>query len=200
MKSLLGFLGFAILTGACHAADIDARADAKLADARASAVRQIDYVRCADGAPFGPGCGLVSRVAGTDAFRERFRAKVCGALTPDACQTAYDRMIDAELATRYPAADWQGVGRECDRRPGLCSDGVAYEKLLLSSHNARVQADYAEDEQKIDAERAAQHRADSEAAVRDVGALIDTAAVLGGARVCHSYPSVFGGEDTVCSR
>ena len=186
----------ALATG-CHASTIDARADANLTEARVATEHQIAFATCADHSRIGPNCGLIMRIAASDDFRERFRAKVCARKTNEDCDLAYRRLIDAELAQRYFAADWGEVARACDLHPGRCDDAVAYEELLMNSHNTHLQAKYSEDEERIEAARRAAHRADEEAAV---GAVLGAAMVIGGAQVCHSYPSAFGGEATVCSK
>jgi hypothetical protein len=191
------------LGGGCHAqgaARVDAIEDAKLADARQVTEQSIEYATCVDGSRIGPHCGLIMRVSSADDFRARFRDKICAGKTPDACDEAFRRMIDAELAKRYYAADGQGVQRVCDLHPGRCDDGVAYEKELMTSHNARVQARYAHAEEQIEGERALAHAREQAAAIGAVGVAMDTAAALSGGTVCHSYPSAFGGSTTVCSR
>jgi hypothetical protein len=187
----------ALLLSACHATTIDSHANAELADTRRGAEHAIDYATCADGSRFGPNCGLIMRIAASDDFRERFRAKVCETKAQAECDDAYRRMIDAEMARRYFAADRAEVARTCDLHAGTCDDGVAYERLLLGSHNRHVQAQYAEDEARIEAERTAVHRADADDAAR---AVVETMDLLGGGTVCHSYPSAFGGQTTVCGR
>ena len=137
---LFSSLALAAPLAACHATEIDVRAEAKLAESRTVAERRILYATCTDGAGLGAGCGLLTRVAGTDAFRAKFRDKVCEQKTREACQEAYERMIDAELERRYRFADHAAVDSECRLHPGRCDDGVAYEKLLMTSHNANVQA------------------------------------------------------------
>lgn len=51
-------------------------------------------------------------------------------------QSAYQRLVDAELDRRYYAADWKGVAQACDLSPPKCEDAVVvYEKMLIDSHN-----------------------------------------------------------------
>ncbi len=192
--------GLGAALAGCHAAEVDARADAKLAESRHVAERRILYATCPDGARINPECGLLTRLVASDEFRARFREKVCQGKAPDACQEAYDRMVDAELLRRYYFADQRVVDAECTHRPGVCEDGVAYEKLLMTSHNTRAQARYDDDEQRIENERAAEHRADRAQTAAVIGTVLTTAAIVSGGRVCHSYPSVFGGVDSVCTR
>jgi hypothetical protein len=200
MHSRVLFFALLGLQCACHASQIDARAASDLADARTSAERSIAYATCADGHAFGPNCGLILRISASDDFRVRFREKVCLEKTSEACEEAFGRLIDAELARRYFAADRAGVAQSCDLHPGFCDDGVAYEKLLMNSHNARIQAQYDGDADRIEAERTRAHHVDNAAALAAVGGALDTVTALSGGTVCHSSPSVFGGEVTVCSR
>ena len=94
-----------------------------------------------------------------------------------------------------------GRGRQqCDLHPGRCDDGVTYERMLLDSHNERVQEKYASDRERIEAERRSRHTEDMAKTLESADEVVGTVAALSGAQVCHSYPSVFGGEVTICDR
>jgi hypothetical protein len=88
----------------------------------------------------------------------------------------------------------------CDLQQGRCDDGVTYEHMLLDSHNEDVQEKYASDRERIDAERRSRHAEDVAETLQKVDEVTGTVDALSGAQVCHSYPSVFGGEVTVCNR
>lgn len=60
----------------------------------------------------------------------------------------------------------------------------------MASHNAHVQAKYAEEALQIREAQAAEHRANQAASV---GAVLAVASLVSGGPVCHSYPSVLGG-------
>ncbi|HEX7663612.1 MAG TPA: hypothetical protein VF407_03835, partial [Polyangiaceae bacterium] len=173
--------------------------DAKTADNYATASNQMDYAKCTDGSKIGPNCGLILDAASSEDFRMKFHAKVCANKDADACNLAYRRFLDAELAHRYFAADWDAVARECDRNPGTCDEGTAYERLLLDSHNLEVRRHWSDEQAKIDEERARRHAIDDAQGMAAVNETILTAAALGNhTSVCHSYPSIFGGETTTC--
>lgn len=197
MTSRIALAAFALLAG-CHTSQINTRAEAQIDVARASAEAKMVYGSC-DMRVTVP-CGLIMKLVSTDHYRTAFRDKFCASKSKEACQESYQRMIDAALAKRYWAADWNGVARHCALHPNACEDGVDYEKLLLSSHNAMVQQKYAEDVDRIEAEREAAHRADTAASIATAHAVLGTVAELSGKRVCRTYPSLLGGFTTVCSR
>ena len=107
------------------------------------------------------------RLAASEDFRDRFRAKVCASKTPEECEAAFHRLIDAEMARRFSPPTLQ---------------------------RSRERATCIRDDVTIENAREADHAA---AAARTASAIVETTAVLTGATVCHSYPSAFGGEATI---
>jgi hypothetical protein len=107
-------------------------------------------------------------------------------------------MIDAELHARYAAADFVKVATTCDRSPPKCDDPVAYERLLLESHNASVQTRHADDEAVIEHKR---HDAHFDADRRALALVGEVAAALSTEPKCRSYPSAFSEVTyTICAR
>ncbi len=184
----------------CRSQAIDDRANEKLSDVRASAERNAVYPTCRDHTTITGNCGLILRRTSTEDFRAKFRDNRCVDKAEAACETLYQRMIDAWLVQRYRSADWGEVALTCDGNPGRCDDPVAYELLLLDSHNLHIRDDYARAENQIEAQR-------EEAQRRHVAQQVSVAsAVLGEVAnaahkgpKCRSYPSAFSGvTNTVC--
>lgn len=107
---------------------------------------QIVYATCADGQLYAPSCGLVTRYTATDEFRARFHQTRCDGLTDDACDRLFASTIDRWIASRYESADVGRIAQLCDAHPDRCADKVAYEEMLLDSHNAAVRERYASEE------------------------------------------------------
>jgi hypothetical protein len=186
------------LVAGCHAAEINAHSDAEIRATRSSAERSFVYGSC-DMQVTVP-CSLIMTLVSTEHYRTAFRDKFCANKTDEACEESYRRMVDAALAKRYWAANWNFVTRECALHPNQCDDGVAFERFLLASHNAEIQRRYADDVDQIEARREAELHADTQRSLAAVGDALTVVAAMRGARVCRSYPSVFGGFMTVCSR
>lgn len=196
---LLGLISSLLPLG-CMSAAIDRSADARVAEVRAQTESAVVNTSCADGQPLGPSCGLMMRRLADEEFRAKFRESFCKAMTPEACQTRYERMINARLEERYYAADHAAVTRTCDANPGRCDDPVAYEMLLLDSHNGRVLQEGARAELHIERERRRAHAADVAATLATTAEITgDVAYALHDGPKCRTYPSVLGGMNTVCS-
>jgi hypothetical protein len=185
----------------CRSQAIDDRANERLSEVRASAERSAVYPTCPDRETVAGNCGLLLKRASTEDFRARFRDKKCADKTEAACEALYQRMLDAWLVQRYRYADWREVGLVCDGNPGRCDDPVAYELLLLDSHNLRVRDDFARTENQIEAQRAAAQRRLAAQQVQVASAVLGEVAY--GAHKgpkCRSYPSAFSGvTNTVCA-
>ena len=188
------------ITG-CRSAAIDDRANERINDAHAAAVRRAFSPTCPEKGVVSGNCGLVLKRAATEDFRVKFRDLKCVDKDTATCETLYQRMLDATLKQRYRLADWDEVALTCDANPGKCDDPVAYELLLVDSHNVRVRDDYAREEQEIENERRHAHSRHAATQVAAAGALVGTvAAVAVRGPVCHSYPSAFTDVTmTVCS-
>jgi hypothetical protein len=185
--------------GGCAHAEIDRDAERQLDEASNRATARLVTGSCR-GSAIGPGCGLITRHAQSEDFREKFRARVCATKSTEQCEAALQRLIDAELQRRYFAADWRAVASTCDLSPPKCDDPVAYEKLLLASHNTNVQAKYDEESAQIEAERQAKQRAAVENDWATAALALDVAASITRPRPqCESYPSAFDGTVTVCA-
>ena len=78
---------------------------------------------------------------------------------------------------------------------------MAYELLLVDSHNVRVRDDYAREENEIEHDRRHAQSRHAAEQVAVAGAVLGTvAAVTARGPVCRSYPSAFTGvTTTVCS-
>jgi hypothetical protein len=196
---LLGALvGFSSL--GCMRASIDRAADARVAEVRDQTESAIVFTSCPDNRPLAASCGLILPHYASDDFRTTFRDSFCKELSPEACQSRYERMINARLEERYYAADRDATTRTCDANPGRCDDPVAYERLLLDSHNARVRQEGARAELLAEKRRRHAHAA-------DVQATLATAAMVTGEIAydvhagpkCRTYPGLLGGMNTVCS-
>lgn len=197
---LLSTVLVAMLAG-CRSQAIDDRANDKLSDARASAERNAIYPTCRDRSTITGNCGLILERASTEDFRVKFRERKCVGKEDAACETLYRKMLDAWLIQRYRLADWREVGLTCDGSPGRCDDPVAYELLLLDSHNRRIRDDAARAENEIEARREEEQN-------RHVDEQVTTASVVVGeigyavhkGPKCRSYPSAFFGvTNTVCT-
>ncbi len=192
-------LSLAGLAG-CRSQAIDDRANERLSDERTHATSNARYPTCRDPAEISATCGLILKRASTEDFRVKFRATKCMVKDDAACETLYQRMIDAWLVKRYPLADWSAVGLTCDAEPGRCDDPVAYELLLVDSQNLRNRDDFAGAENRIEAEREA---AQARHVNRQVAVAMRVAGEVGYALhqgpKCRSYPSAFSGvTNTIC--
>jgi hypothetical protein len=193
--------GLSVFAAGCHTQAINDRANEQLADVRAHAENTVVYPTCPNRAPIGGNCGLLLKRATTESFRERFRTQKCAGRTEEVCETLYQRMLDASLQQRYTKADWQAAALTCDANPGHCEDPVAYELLLLDSHNKSIRDETARAENEIERERARAHRRDAARAAAITGAVIgEVAYQTHSGPKCRTYPSVFAGiTNTVCS-
>jgi hypothetical protein len=195
------FMSVAGLAG-CRSQAIDDRASEKLSEVRASAERNAVYPTCRDPATITGNCGLILKRASTEDFRVKFRESKCVGKDDAACETLYQKTIDAWLVQRYRSADWPEVALTCDGNPGRCDDPVAYELLLLDSHNLRIRDDYARAENQIEAHRAKAQREHVARQVSVASAVIGEVAYASheGPK-CRSYPSAFSGvTNTVCTQ
>ena len=185
----------------CRSAAIDDRANDRINDAHTTAVRRSFSPTCPDKGVVSGNCGLVLKGAATEDFRVKFRDLKCVDKDTAQCELLYQRMLDATLKQRYRLADWNEVTLTCDANPGKCDDPVAYELLLVDSHNVRVRDDYAREENEIEHERRSAQSRHAAEQVAVAGAVLGTvAAVTARGPVCHSYPSAFTGvTTTVCS-
>jgi hypothetical protein len=173
---------------------IDDRAADEMAEVHRDAQLAIVQSSCPGGRPIGPSCGLYMRYLTTPDFRERFRASRCEARTEEECQTLYERMLTAQLKERYFAADVEAVTQRCDLDPGKCDDPVAYEMLLLDSHNDEIGRRGVRAQIEVEENRRAAHaRNDAEnAELVGVVAAAAIASTYNGPR-CLSYPSILTG-------
>jgi len=195
-----GLLFFASGCANVHAT-IDREANGERRSLEAWSDRMYAFASCKDGG-VGDRCGLIVEHTAKESFREKFRERVCAAQDADGCQKAFNRYVDAQLARRYFAADRDEVARTCDLGPPKCDDSIAFERLLLASHNAAVRVKHVEAEEQIEAERARRHNArNEEVAAGLVAALAAGAAVTQLAAKCKSYADVFTGRTlTTCSQ
>ena len=159
----------ALLLG-CNAGVIDARADEDIAAVQSRITNEVIRPTCPNPDAYGPTCGLVLSYTQTPAFMAKFKATHCGALDDDACDALLARQQDAWLRGRYVSADWDVI--QCDTHELDC------ELRLLQSHDARVRASAARDEEAVESRRAAEHDADTQRTIEGVGQLIDTAGTL----------------------
>ncbi len=137
-----------------------------------------------------------------ESFREKFRQRVCKERNDEECQTAFNRYVDAHLARRYFAADWDKVTQYCDLNPTKCDDPVNFELALVDSHNATIRNAHAEEENRIEAERA-RRQAAYRAMVTEtvIGVVNEVAYATHKGPKCRSYPSILTGDTlTTCSR
>ncbi|CAN5923337.1 hypothetical protein BH11MYX4_BH11MYX4_65270 [soil metagenome] len=184
----------------CRSGAIDDRASEHVSEAHATAVRRAVYPTCADRAVVAGNCGLILKRAATEDFRVRFRDLKCVGKDTAECETLYQKMLEASLQQRYRLADWREVGLTCDANPGRCDDPVAYEMLLVDSHNLRVRDDYAREENEIESARLRAQARHVAGQIAVTSAVLGTAAaVVQRGPTCRSYPSAFTGETvTVC--
>jgi len=189
-------LSLAPLPG-CHSQAIDRFADSERAEIQGDVARSMVTPSCPDGSRFGPGCGLLANLMGSDRFREDFRREYCGEEDEGACQALFERTFQANLRKRYYAANYDGVTLDCDTRPRSCDAPADFELRLLDSHNEEVRARGIDRELAvIDRQREAQanHKRQQWEVVGEV------AYVLHDGPKCRSYPSVFGGvTNTICT-
>jgi hypothetical protein len=195
------FFALALGLGGCVSHAIEDRANERLSDERMTAQRNARYATCPDRGVISGNCGLILKHASTEDFRAKFRDSKCVGKDDATCEVVYQRMIDAWLIARYPHADWRAVTLACDGDPGRCDDPVAYERLLLASHNTWVYGEQARAENQIDEERRAAQNAHIRAQVQGVAQVLDAAAYAAhkGPK-CRSYPSAFSGvTTTICT-
>lgn len=197
----LVIIGAATGLAGCRSSAIDDRASDRISEAHTTAVRRAFSPTCPDRNVVAGNCGLVLKRAATEEFRIKFRDLKCVDKTTEQCELLYQRMLDASLKQRYRLADWNEVALTCDANPGKCDDPVAYELLLVDSHNYRVRDDYAREENEIERDRRvaqARHVNEQIAVAGMVAGTVAAATVRG--PVCRSYPSAFTGvTTTVCS-
>lgn len=93
---------------------------------------------CDDGEKLAPDCGLITEQLATLRYRRAFLKKYCAGATADQCQHRYFDKVAAALAERYPYADPAAVGRNCRKPDADCHNLVAYELVVLETHNAAV--------------------------------------------------------------
>ena len=176
---------------------IDRHAEVQLDGATARANQAIVYARCLD-SEIRPNCGYILRHTATDDFRAKFRERVCAAKDAEQCEIAFQRMIDAQLAQRYFAADWNAVGTDCDLSPPKCDDPIVFEQMLLHSHNTNVVSKFDAEAARVEADRRRKHAEQAERGRRALGEL---AYLLHDGPKCRSYPSAFGNmTNTVCTK
>jgi hypothetical protein len=181
----------------CHSQAIDRFADSERAEIQGDVARAMVTPSCTDGSRFGPGCGLLANLMGSDRFREDFRREYCVGDDESACQALYERMFQANLRKRYYAANYDRVTLDCDARPRSCDAPSDYELRLLDSHNEEVRA------RGIDRELAVidrQRESQANHKRRQWEVVGEVAYVLHDGPKCRSYPSVFGGvTNTICT-
>jgi hypothetical protein len=200
-RSWIVLAAAATALGGCRSGAIDDRANERVSEARVTAERQAVYPTCRDRDVVAGNCGLVLKRASTEAFRTRFRDLKCVGKDTETCELLYQKMLDASLQQRYRLADFREVALTCDASPGRCDDPVAYELMLLDSHNLRVRDDYARAENEIEASRRRDQHRHVATQIAAATAVVDSAAlVMNGGRACRTYPSAFSGvTTTVCS-
>ena len=198
------FLSSAALASlaACRSQTIDDRANDKLSEVRATAERNAIFPTCRDRAAITGNCGLLLKHASTEDFRVKFRDSKCVGKDDATCESLYQKMLDAWLVQRYRSADWREVALTCDGNPGRCDDPVAYELLLLDSHNLRIGDDFARAENEIEAKRAADQNRHVARQVTMASAIVgEVAYATHRGPKCRSYPSAFSGvTNTVCTQ
>ena len=199
------FVAAAAVTGlaGCRSEAIEDRANERLNQEYTTAVRNAVYPTCPDRAVIAGNCGLILKHASTEDFRMKFRDRKCVGIEDAACETLYQSMLDAWLVQRYVLADWRKVALTCNSDPGRCDDPVAYELLLVDSHNYRIRDDYAGAEKEIEAQRQEEQARHVRGQVAAVSAGLGVAAAVAGVRRaprCRSYPSAFTGVSTTVCR
>ncbi len=199
--SLVVWAAAVVGLGSCRSNAIDDRASEQLNELRVTAERNAVYPTCPDRQAVSGNCGLLLKRASTEEFRTKFRDLKCVNKDGPACEALYQKMIDAWLAQRYRFADWAAVGLTCDSEPGRCDDPVAYELLLVDSHNSRVRDEAARAENEIEARRAFEQEAHVARQVAVASAVLgEVAYATHDGPKCRSYPSVFAGAtNTVCT-
>lgn len=186
-----------VLAVGCAHEHIDREADRRIDEATTRVRSEIIQPSCDDGS-FGARCGLVTQRVMTDDFRAKFRDRICQAKSSTECETAFQRMIVAELGRRYFAADGKAVETECGLSPFKCEDSVVYEKMLMVSHNRGLYRGFDVEEARIEADRRAKH---AEAEGRDWRVVGEVGYALYPGTKCRAYPSVFGGlSNALCRR
>lgn len=171
----------------CHSQAIDARAKAEVAQIRAEADASVMLGTCPDGAPIGPTCGLLTtRIAMPD-FRASFREKKCAGDTDAACDEKLSLAFDAWLMQRYWRADVRGVDITCNANPGRCEDPKERELMLLDSHNQAIRDIAASQENRVEDERIALHRADHAPPETDVLIGVNLAAAAANPQFHYQY-------------
>jgi hypothetical protein len=128
----------AIVTPSCGASSIREQTNEEVGEIRSETKSLVVNTRCEDPNAYASSCGMMMKRLATPEFLADFRENHCRDLTEEKCDDRYNRMIAARLSQRYPLAEYQRIQQSCDANPGQCDDLVAYEQLLLYSHNAQV--------------------------------------------------------------
>lgn len=185
--------------GGCASQAIDDRAAKDTSDLRVNAAGAFVSSSCGNGTRFGPNCGLLSDFVSTEDFRTRYRDRRCPGHDDEGCQLSFQRAFDSWLGHRYPAADFKEVARTCDLYPARCQKASDFELRLLDSHNQHVRDGVIEAESQVESERQLaqeQHRQVQEEVV--FGIFNEIAYATHPGPKCRSYPSLFGGVNTMC--
>jgi len=152
----------------CNAAQIDDRANQEIDMVHWRVNRDTIATACEGGAVYGPSCGLLADYVATPDFRAKFEAKECTTLDDASCNALLARSTDTWQKTRYWAADFSLVDREC-AVGNACATPRARELLLVASHDANVSANAVHEVDAINEERAAEHAADLQRGLSIVG-------------------------------
>lgn len=200
MRISLAALALVGLFG-CASPTIDERAAKDVSDLHANASGAFVNSSCGSGARFTPTCGLLSTFVSTEDFRTRYRDRRCPGHDDEGCQLAFQRAFDSWLAHRYYAADFKEVARSCDLYPARCQSAADFELRLLDSHNQHVRDQVIDADSRIEEQRQmeqARHRQAQAEVMYGVLRTIDY--VTHDGPKCRSYPSMFGGVNTLCDR
>ena len=171
----------------CANAQIDDRANRKIAEIRADRTDMIMIPSCGPNATIGSDCGLLTdRVAMPD-FRASFREKKCVGDTQEACDEKLDRAFGAWLLQRYTLADARLVEVSCDANPGECDAPAQYERMLLASHNQAVLDLTARRENDVEEQRAEEHAIDDARRAALAAGVVTTGAILAARPRFHRF-------------
>ena len=161
-------VGIVGVVSGCHSQAIDAHAKEEITAIRANAEESVMLGTCPTGAAIGPQCGLLSNRVAMPDFRASFREKKCAGDSAEACDEKLSLAFDAWLEQRYWRADAQSVYTTCNANPGTCDDPKERELLLLDSHNKAIRDIAAGQENRVEDERLALHRAEHAPSETDV--------------------------------
>jgi hypothetical protein len=170
MKLTLALVAVGIVgvVSGCHSQAIDAHAKQEVAAIRADADASVMLGTCENGAAIGPQCGLLTTRVGMPDFQASFREKKCVGESAEVCDQKLSLAFEAWLEQRYWRADVKSVDITCNATAGRCDEPKEREIMLLESHNQAIRDFAAGQENRVEDERLALHRADHAPSETDV--------------------------------